>query len=202
MKNKGVIFFDIDGVILLKNKNYDVLIKEKLDICQSDFKKYFFDKEDWHIYAMVGKKPVKPILIKAIEDMKRKDLTTNSLINFWLENRYFIDSRVLKVIDDLKGKGFKIYLATDQSHIKMNYLCNKYNFEKIFEGIFYSAGIGYRKKSKHFWNYIKHNTDIDFDESLFIDDVNDNIKVANSCGIKGYLYKDFTTADIELFKNL
>jgi putative hydrolase of the HAD superfamily len=53
----------------------------------------------------------------------------------------------------------------------------------LFEKAYYSYEIGLRKPTKEIFKYILEDSNLDPDETLFIDDSNQNIKTAKELGL-------------------
>ena len=82
-------------------------------------------------------------------------------------------------------------------HIK-NEIESKYVFQKLVDGGIYSYDVGYRKPEKEIYHIACDSAEVNPENSIFIDDLEENIIGANKVGIKGIHYKN----TIDLLKEL
>lgn len=65
-------------------------------------------------------------------------------------------------------------------------------FGELFDGIFSSAYVGYRKEEPEFFRHVLNTLNVKPEEVAFWDDSKDHIESAKNLGIQAYLYKDFS----------
>ena len=108
------------------------------------------------------------------------------------------ETEVVDILINLK-KNYKIWLLsnTNPMHIK-NEIESKYVFQKLVDGGIYSYDVGYRKPEKEIYHIACDSAEVNPENSIFIDDLEENIIGANEIGIKGIHYKN----TIELLKEL
>ena len=108
------------------------------------------------------------------------------------------ETEVVDILINLK-KNYKIWLLsnTNPMHIK-NEIESKYVFQKLVDGGIYSYDVGYRKPEKEIYHIACDSAEVNPENSIFIDDLEENIIGANKVGIKGIHYKN----TIELLKEL
>ena len=108
------------------------------------------------------------------------------------------ETDVVDILIKLK-KNYKIWLLsnTNPMHIK-NEIESKYVFQKLVDGGIYSYDVGYRKPEKEIYHIACDSAEVNPENSIFIDDLEENIIGANKVGIKGIRYKN----TIELLKEL
>lgn len=186
---KGVLF-DADGVIINSGKfsieyeeKYGVSKDELIPFFKGNFKRCIIGKGDL-------KELIRPWLIKW------KWLgTVEEFLQFWFKAEHQIDERIVSVINQLKLNGKKCYLVTNQEKYRVEYIKNDMGFDKLFNRIFSSSEIGYKKPEKEFYkavlDEIGKKDRISSDELLFFDDSEINILSAREKGINSHVYKDF-----------
>ena len=125
---------------------------------------------------------------------KYKDLVIDFMNNF--DKYRHIQQEVIEIIKDLKKQGYKVYLLSNT---------NEYSYEKVikdieylFDGVALSYQIHMIKPYEGIYKYLIDKYSINSEESLFIDDREDNIKTANLLGIKGRAVKPDDVEDIRL----
>ena len=74
------------------------------------------------------------------------------------------------------------YILTNGDPRIQDYKAETQNFLEFFDSIFYSMHVGYPKESKEFWALARHNLNLDFEDTIFIDD---DFKVATAAAKAG-----------------
>ena len=74
------------------------------------------------------------------------------------------------------------YIMTNGDPRIQDYKAETQNFLEFFDSIFYSMHVGYPKESKEFWALARHNLNLDFEDTIFIDD---DFKVATAAAKAG-----------------
>tara|TARA_B100001175_G_scaffold305539_1_gene302709 strand:- start:577 stop:993 length:417 start_codon:yes stop_codon:yes gene_type:complete len=76
------------------------------------------------------------------------------------------------------------YILTNGDPRIQDYKAETQNFLEFFDSIFYSMHVGYPKESKEFWALARHNLNLDFEDTIFIDDDFKVVTAAAKAGIK------------------
>ena len=76
------------------------------------------------------------------------------------------------------------YILTNGDPRIQDYKAETQNFLEFFDSIFYSMHVGYPKESKEFWALARHNLNLDFEDTIFIDDDFKVARAAAKAGIK------------------
>ena len=76
------------------------------------------------------------------------------------------------------------YIMTNGDPRIQDYKAETQNFLEFFDSIFYSMHVGYPKESKEFWALARHNLNLDFEDTIFIDDDFKVVTAAAKAGIK------------------
>ena len=76
------------------------------------------------------------------------------------------------------------YILTNGAPRIQDYKAETQNFLEFFDSIFYSMHVGYPKESKEFWALARHNLNLDFEDTIFIDDDFKVVTAAAKAGIK------------------
>jgi len=185
MKYK-VFLFDTDGVVVLSQMfgNYyaqkNNLNKEKMT---PFFTGIFQD-------CIIGKADLKEVIEPWLAQWGWSD-NVEEFLHQWFEYENNVDKKIVEFINKLKKEGIKCYLATNQEKYRTNYLKNEMKFGEIFDGIFSSSHIGYKKPSTEFYKFILDKINVSTKEIFYLDDDAKNIESAKELGIESYLYKDF-----------
>ncbi len=108
------------------------------------------------------------------------------IVETWpITNRY--DEAMVGLVNTLKNKGYKLYLASNAS-------IRFYDYKKdiraldVFDGILISADIHKAKPDPAYYDTLVSQFKLDRSACFMIDDMKANIDGAARCGIKGVIY--------------
>ena len=122
------------------------------------------------------------------------------------QNEWTIDNKVLKevirehmqplpgsidLVLDMKERGYKLGLLSDHGREWIHDLHEKYLYHRLFDGVQYSFEVGTTKKNPQAFFLLMNKMGAKPYETLFIDDQQRNLDVAEGCGLQTML---FTTA--------
>ena len=112
------------------------------------------------------------------------------MIRYWFEKDSNVNADVFKLVEQIRTcGGASMFVATGQEHRRARYLWHDLGFSKWFDGIFWSAEIGYLKTDVRFFEAINRALGIDADDPpVFFDDQPAVIEVANSAGWDGTVF--------------
>ncbi len=183
------IIFDADGMIFTGPlfsvrlaKEYNIDYKKVLPFFENEFK-----------LCLVGKADLKEEIKKYFKPWNWRK-SVEALLDYWFTKNEEIDKRIIKTITVLRKKGLKYYLAMNQEKYRTAYLNDILNFKNIFDYIFSSCNIGFKKPESGFYqyisNYLKENK-IKTNEVLYWDDREKNMVTAKKFGFQTELYRNF-----------
>ncbi|MBR3600730.1 MAG: HAD family phosphatase [Lachnospiraceae bacterium] len=89
----------------------------------------------------------------------------------------------------VKEKGYNTYVLSNACNRFYSYFPKHYELDS-FEGIVVSSDVKMIKPNPAIYEYILKTYDLNPAESLFIDDVEANIRAAEALGIKGFVFKN------------
>ncbi len=184
-----VALFDLDGVLVSSEKIFSKRLVEEYGTDEESISQFF---NGVFSECLVGKADMKEE-IREYAKRWRWNRSIDDLLDYWFSNEANVDERLLSVIKELRKKGIKCYLATNQEKYRTAYIDKEMGFSKIFDGIFSSSLVGCLKNRPEFFEYVLTKIgDIKPEEVLFVDDSQDNIEVAQDIGIQTELYTDFS----------
>ncbi len=201
------IIFDVGGVLVLgaklKRSKYDgrlhytevhEYIARKLKISLDQW----FDAIDTtyakSIEGKIPKEKVLEIIAKNVKTFKKK--LKKIIIKTYKEN-FKQNKELFEKASQLKKKGYKIGVLTDQWHFSQEALMPKSLYRK-FDEVVISCEVGMRKPNPKMYKLILKRLKISAKQVLFIDNQEWNIKPAKKLGMKTILYKN----NKQLFKEL
>lgn len=193
------IFFDVDGVLVdgynaraERRKCWDDhLERDYPEISKTEFKKAFF-AGPFVEKVLIGRQDLAVTLEQTFEQLGYKT-DPEEFINFWMRNDSNISEPLLDKVKILKKSGqIRLYIATNQEHVRAAYLMNELGFSKYFEDIFYSARIGHLKPDPNYFSYISDALDLKKlpDPPIFFDDRIEVVEGALQAGWEAYEYID------------
>ena len=194
MKN---IIFDFGGIILtVKMKE---IVKKFTD--STEEQEFLLDNvvnsPEWIEYGLIDTGYItKEDFINLVNDRTNnihKDLVEDFINNYI--NHVYVDDKIIELIKDLKEQGYKLYLLSNTQ---------KYSYEKfikdieyLFDGITLSFKEHLLKPYNAIYERLIDKYNLVPEESLFIDDREDNISTANKYGIKGRKVERNSIEDIK-----
>ncbi len=102
-----------------------------------------------------------------------------------------IKSDTVEFLKELKKQGFKIYILSNLSEDTYKFV-SQFNFFNFVDGGIYSYELHICKPDKEIYKKLLEKYNLEAKETIFIDDIFDNIKSANELGINAI---QFTTLD-------
>lgn len=108
----------------------------------------------------------------------------------------------VKLLPKLKEKGFRLYVLSNFSEKHFEMVYKKYDFFKFFDGMIISSHVKLAKPEKEIFIELIRRYDLAPEESLFIDDKIENVKVAQELGFNIIHVADHTDLEKELWKVL
>lgn len=117
------IMMDVDGVLVTgRPKDGAHLftdIEADLGMTLATLQREFFTTR-WQA-IVTGKKPLLPELAEVLA-LVAPNVSAERLIDYWFENDSRIDRAVLADMGKLRAAGHRVYLATNQEHMRATYL--------------------------------------------------------------------------------
>jgi putative hydrolase of the HAD superfamily len=179
------LMIDVDGVLVTgrpeDGENWAVDLEHDLGVRVVDLRREFFTPY-WD-EIIVGRAQLSECLALALARIA-PNVRCEELISYWFERDSRLESAVLSDIAACRAAGIRVYLATNQEHMRVAYLMQVLGLAKHVNGIFYSAEMGCRKPERHFFQKIELRTGLDPREHLFIDDTLANVTAAKDAGWK------------------
>ncbi len=181
------VIFDADGVLLNAVKFSTQLERDHgITIEQSStfFKTTFRD-------CVIGAADLKVVLPPYLKEWGWAG-TMDQFIDYWFASEHNIDEALIAYIQELRQKGIKCYVATNQEKHRAQYMLEKMKFADAFDKLYFSADLGVRKPHEDFYAKVMSDLkNVEKREVLFWDDTEENIIGAKSFGIQAELYTTF-----------
>src|SRR5258708_38221636 len=134
-----VILFDVDGVVLKLEKmstRYKRHLKDRYGISEEDLNPFF---EHQFNKCLVGKADFLEELTKFLKE-KDSPEKVKELMYFMFKNEEIVDKRIIQLAQQLRAKGIKCCLATNQEKYRLKSLLLKdLKLDNLFDQIFASC---------------------------------------------------------------
>lgn len=195
--NIKTIAFDMGGVIIISKKGR---IQGKLA------KEFNIKKENWieTIKPIIklsskGKISRKETLIRIKRILKESHKKLEKALKIFYKRSYNINKGMLNLSKKLNKKGYKIIIISNMGHLEKEVLVENKNMEHFKEKII-SCDIGSRKPNRKIFQIALKKSHTKPNEMIFIDNLSNNIKIAEKLGIKSILFKNNKQAIKDLEK--
>lgn len=182
------ILFDVDGVLTLPEEVFSVMYAKSRGLDIKPFTDFF--ENEWVNYV-TGKKDLKQHITDNPNFWRWTD-SPDELLDYWFRSEDMKNEELLSLIEQLREQGAKCYIATEQEKYRTDYM-RETMFNGMFDGIFSTCEIGYKKNNPAFFETIISRLK-EIDESitpsdlLFFDDSQSKVDAATSVGIDARLY--------------
>lgn len=191
------IVFDL-GRVVIDFDPFSYLKKLGLDDKTSKFLgNAVFEGEEWKECdegRYGSNKELIPVLIKRYPEYQKEiELALNEK---W-EEILTLKEESGKLIKNLKQQGFNIYILSNLSEDAHNAV-KKYDFFDSIDGGIYSYQVKLCKPDRIIYIELINKYNLEPNETIFIDDREENIKAAEELGIYGIIFKDVENAENEI----
>ena len=108
----------------------------------------------------------------------------------------------VKLLPGLKKGGYRLYYLSNFPVDIFDEVKKSYSFFKYFDGGIISGAVHYSKPDPEIFNALLHKYGLLAKECFFIDDIEKNVIVAESMGMKGFCTSGSTNISDEFLKSL
>ena len=193
------IFFDIGGVLIDIHPGHTYqYISDCVDIDKSIIEKRF----PWQLHDEYEKGIIndREWFFAVKESLPEPCCLKES--DFWKAWRLLLgkEKQTRNILRDLRGK-YRLWLLsnTNPRHIQ-DEIEKKYSFPKLIDGAIYSFEVGVRKPDKAIYKIAMKKANVNkAHESLFIDDLYENVRAAKNIGMNSIHFKSTQQLKEELF---
>lgn len=109
-------------------------------------------------------------------------VSTEAFTAYWFQNDARLDTQLLNELDEQRRAGIKVYLATNQEHLRASFLVEQLGLSQYCDGIYYSAALGCKKPDAGFYEKITDSSGLAPDQLLLLDDTPANVLAARALG--------------------
>lgn len=191
------IIFDL-GRVVIDWEPYPFL-EEILGSSESakEILKHTFAHKDW-LGVDRGTVELDTLKGKLKENSELSNETVNDIFNYFSILKLKPDT--INLMKKLKNEGHKIYILSNMGKESIEYLESEYDFWEIVDGSTISCRVKSIKPEKEIYLELLDNYKLEPSQSIFIDDLKENISAAEALGIKGIQFTTVAECEKELLE--
>ncbi len=126
-----VVLFDVDGV-LATGKPFSQHLAHDYGITQEMVVPFFRGR---FLECLVGNANLKQELIEYLGQWGWQG-TVDEFVDYWFRSEHCIDEPLVHEVQQLRQRGIRCYIATNQEKYRTAYLLEEMGFANAFDGIF------------------------------------------------------------------
>ena len=116
-------------------------------------------------------------------------LTREEFLNYWFGSET-LDSEMVEFAKELKTKNIKLFILSNNLRERSAYYAEHFKvLNEIFDKMYFSWQTGFVKPDIRAYENILEENNLKSEECVYFDDSEKNIGLANSLGIKSFLFK-------------
>lgn len=120
-----------------------------------------------------------------------------AFLHYWLTKDSVLNAPLLDHVRKLRQRDdLRLFIATNQEHMRANWLWSHLALNELFDDIFYSARIGVRKPDRRFFDFVDRRIGPQAEPPLFFDDTPNVVEGARAHGWEAVVFntvEDFTS---------
>lgn len=185
MSDKSIILFDCDGVICPPMRFAKVLTEE-FNITFEMTREFFTQKFS---PALKGQISVKDLLPSYLNEWGWRS-SIDEFLRLWVDSEREPDPDMIKLVQELRTKGYRCCLATNQESNRANFMRSEMKFSEVFDDLFISSDIGFMKPEPEFYLSISERLNVVPSRLHFIDDQQHYLDAAAKQGWNTHLFSN------------
>lgn len=191
-----VIVFDYGGVIKINDNDLFADICEYLNITKEEWEREYFKVNHLFNTENVRSEDVFKMIVSKFNEGEEAINHASDLLKS-NKGKYHLNNELIEFIKDLREKGYKTALLSNNSTELRNKL-KEDGIIDIFDEIIISAEVGFQKPQPEIFQILFDKLKVKASEVVFIDDSYRSLEGAYSIGYVPVLYKDNESLKLEL----
>lgn len=184
-----VLVLDMDGVVVHRDEVFSIRFSKKYGVPIEDVLPFF--KNEFQL-CLTGKRDIKKEIVKYFPRWNFKG-SVDELLDFWFLGENKVDKDIIGVVNLLRKRGAKVYVATNNEKYRVEYLSDKIGLKDHFDAIYSSADLGVKKPDMLFFKKLVTKIGKKNPQNVFFcDNDEENIKGARSANLQTHFYKGIT----------
>jgi putative hydrolase of the HAD superfamily len=111
-------------------------------------------------------------------------------LTYWLTRDTHLNLQLIDLVRVLRASGARLFVATDQEHMRAFHLWNAVGLRHYFDDMFYAARLGVGKSAPEFYRLVDAAIGPQAEPPLFFDDSSKVVRTARAHGWEAVLYRD------------
>jgi putative hydrolase of the HAD superfamily len=178
-----VLMMDVDGVLVSgrpsDGRHLFAELEADLGLSPDRLRQTFFTPF-WEA-IVTGREGLTERLAPVLAEIAPR-VSAERLIAYWFENDSRVDQAVLSTVKRYRDRGLPVFLATNQEHLRADYLMRQVGLGAYVDGIIYSAALGHRKPSAEFFERAAAIAAAAPEDIVLVDDTLANVEAARQAG--------------------
>jgi len=190
------IVFDLGNVLLSFVPSEYLIKKNYPDNIRNSILRDIFQSTEWKMLDngdITVPEAIESIAVKS--SLKREEIAL--VFNFRRDIMFPLDDNA-KLLPELRKQGYKLYYLSNFPLDVFQEIKNDFYFFRHFDGGIISAEVRLSKPDIRFYEYLIGKYSLNPSESLFIDDVEENVRAAEKAGMKAM----FTDGSLNIAEQL
>ena len=183
------ICFDLDGVYFVNGKSNFIKNLSRYGVSEDEAKRVFLKSDEMNKTYKEGKMTDDEYWSWAIGQWGI-DLPVQEIIDLLIEG-YEVNEDVVKVVKEVREKGYKTLICTNNFPARINGLDKRLGLLDNFDAYVFSYEIGATKPSTKIFQTLVDKSGVQAEEIVFADDNNANLAGAKEVGIQAFFYEGF-----------
>src|SRR3989344_2295297 len=185
------VIFDSDGMLLYGTRFSDVYSRE-FNVSFSEMNPFF---EGPFKKCVLGKADLKEELKKGWLERWKWNKAADELLAYWFKTGAKSHTEIFKDVKEIRTRGILCLIATNQEKHRISHLSKKFSYDRIFNAVFASWSVGYKKTEPEFLDaimkYLKdEDASLEKENVLFWDDKAEHIESIKKYGMQTALFTD------------
>ena len=177
------LMVDVDGVLIngrpQDGRHWQTSLQEDLGFTSEALREQFFDPH-WEDIVL-GRAGLMEHLTPALQTIA-PHISPAAFVSYWFDRDSRLDASLLQELSSVRASGVRVYLATNQEHLRAAYVMETLGLAEQVDGIFYSARLGTKKPDAEFFTKVQAAVGLRGGEMMLIDDSAQNIEAARIAG--------------------
>ena len=191
------LMVDVDGVLVDGRPEdgcpWQTSLEEVFGFTADTLHEQFF-VPSWE-NIVLGRYGLMELLTSALQKIA-PNVNPAEFVSFWFKNDSRLAAPLLQELLLIRSAGIRVYLATNQEHLRAANLMETLGLAEHVDGIFYSAQLGARKPDTQFFSKVRAAVGLRDEEILLIDDSQDNVDAALNAGWRALHWTKHTSPNV------
>lgn len=183
------ITFDMDGVYFINGKSNFIKALIDLGVPEDKATYVFFKSDEMNKKYKEGKMTDEQYWNWALKEWNL-DMSVKEITDLLIKG-YEINEKVVDIVKEVRDKGYKTLICTNNFPARINELQKRFKFLDNFDAKAISYEVGATKPDKKIFQELVKQSGVKPEEIVFADDNNDNLEGAKELGIQSFFYENF-----------